>query len=282
MYRLNDGNQIPQLGLGCWNLREETPEVICQAVELGYRLLDTAAYYKNEEAVGEGIRACGLTREELFVTTKVWPSEMTSAASVRRSLESSLQKLGLEYLDLFLLHWPIGAVSAAWGELERAQREGLVKSIGVSNFRPVHLDELLKTARVRPAVNQIEFNPAMQTRDAYKHSLRLGILPQAWGPLGKGAALAHPTVTALAEKYGVTPAQLLLGWELQLGFCVIPKSKSPQRLAENIQAARLTLTEEELSALAALNTGKTDRFYPYEFDPHRFGTIPETGMRARE
>ncbi len=281
MYLLNDGNRIPKLGLGCWNLREETAEVICKAVHLGYRLLDTAAYYENEEAVGKGIRACGCPRKDLFVTTKVWPSEMGSKESVRRSLEASLKRLDLDYLDLFLLHWPIGAVADAWAELEQAQKEGLVKSIGVSNFRPVHLDELLKTAQVFPAVNQIEFNPTMQTRDALEHSNKLGILPQAWGPLGKGNALSHPVVMALAEKYGVTPAQLLLGWELQLGFCVIPKSKSPERLQENIDAVRLTLTEEELASLAALNTGKTDRFYPYEFDPNRFGVIPKDGLRPR-
>lgn len=282
MYLLNDGNRIPKLGLGCWNLREETEEVIREAVKMGYRLLDTAAYYENEELVGEGIRTCGLPRSELFVTTKVWPSEMGSKDSVRRSLEARLKRLGLEYLDLFLLHWPIGAVSEAWATLEQAQAEGLVKSIGVSNFRPVHLDELLKTAHVCPTVNQIEFNPSMQTRDAWAHSIKLGILPQAWGPLGKGNALTHPTVLALAKKYGITPAQLLLGWELQLGFCVIPKSKSPQRLQENLDAVRLTLTEAELSALAELNTGKTDRFYPYEFDPNRFGIIPEGGLRPRD
>lgn len=282
MYLLNDGNRIPKLGLGCWNLREETPDVIKTAVSLGYRLLDTAAYYQNEAAVGEGIRTCGVARSELFITTKVWPSEMTSAASVRRSLENSLKQLGLDYLDLFLLHWPIAAVAEAWAELERAQSEGLIQSIGVSNFYPAHLDALLKTANVCPTVNQIEFNPTMQTRAAWQHSLDLGILPQAWGPLGKGAALTHPTVTNLADKYGVTPAQLLLGWELQLGFCVIPKSKSPERLAENLAATRLTLTKDELLALGALNTGKTDRFYPHEFDPDRFGTIPETGMKPRD
>ena len=282
MYLLNDGNKLPRIGLGCWNLRQETAEVIRTAVSLGYRLLDTAAYYENEEAVGEGVRTCGIPREELYITTKVWPSEMTSAKSVRRSLEASMERLGVSYLDLFLLHWPIGAVSEAWAELERAQKEGLVKSIGVSNFRPVHLDELLKTATVCPAVNQIEFNPTMQTRDALLHSQKLGILPQAWGPLGKGNALNHPQVLALAEKYGITPAQLLLGWELQLGFCVIPKSKSSARLEENFNALRLNLNQEELTALAALNTQKTDRFYPYEFDPARFGTIPETGLRPRE
>lgn len=281
MYLLNDGNRIPELGLGCWNLREETATVLCEAVALGYRLLDTAAYYENEEAVGEGIRSCGVPRKDLFVTTKVWPSEMSSAAAVRRSLEASLKRLGLEYLDLFLLHWPIGAVAEAWATLEQAREEGLIKSIGVSNFRPAHLDELLKTARVCPAVNQIEFNPTLQTRDALAHSIQLGILPQAWGPLGKGTALNHPTVTALAKRYHITPAQLLLGWELQLGFCVIPKSKSPERLRENIGAARLNLTAAELASLAALDTGKTDRFYPYEFDPNRFGLLPETGMRQR-
>ena len=281
MYALNDGNKIPALGLGCWNLREETPEVIRTAVAMGYRLLDTAAYYENEEAVGEGIRTCGIPREELVVTSKVWPSEMVSAKRVRASLEASLKRLGLSYLDLFLLHWPIGAVAEAWAELEKAQQEGLVKSIGVSNFRPAHLEELFKTATVCPAVNQIEFNPSMQTRDAWAKSIELGILPQAWGPLGKGAALSHPTVLALAEKYGVTPAQLLLGWELQLGFCVIPKSKSAERLQENLSAARLNLTAEELASLAALDTGKTDRFYPYEFDPEKFGTIPPDGMRPR-
>ncbi len=282
MYVLNDGNKIPAVGLGCWNLREETPEVIRQAVAMGYRLLDTAAYYQNEEAVGEGVRTCGIPREELMITSKVWPSEMVSAKTVRGSLEASLKRLRLDYLDLFLLHWPVGAVNEAWAELEKAQREGLVKSIGVSNFRPVHLEGLLRTAKVCPAVNQIEFNPTMQTRDAWAKSLELGILPQAWGPLGKGAALTHPAVSALAEKYQVTPAQLLLGWELQLGFCVIPKSKSPQRLKENLGTARLNLTAEELATLAALDTGKTDRFYPYEFDPEKFGTIPPEGMRPRE
>lgn len=281
MYVLNDGNKIPAIGLGCWNLREETPEVIRTAVAMGYRLLDTAAYYENEEAVGEGIRTCGVPREELTVTSKVWPSEMVSAKTVRASLEASLKRLDLSYLDLFLLHWPIGAVTEAWTGLEKAQKEGLVKSIGVSNFRPAHLKELLKTATVCPAVNQIEFNPSMQTRDALEKSIELGILPQAWGPLGKGAALTHPAVLALAEKYRVTPAQLLLGWELELGFCVIPKSKSPERLKENLAAARLNLTAEERAFLASLNTGVTDRFYPYEFDPETFGTIPETGMRPR-
>lgn len=276
---LRDGKTMPRVGLGCWELRgAAAADNVAMAVAAGYRLLDTAAYYGNEADIGAGIAGCGAPRAELFVTSKVWPEEMVSRARVRRSCLESLERLKLSYLDLFLLHWPIGDVPAAWEELLRLREEGLVRSVGVSNFMPAHLDALLKTTDELPAVNQFECNPRHQQRAALERTRSLGICPQAWGPLGKGRALSDPVIAALSERYGVTPAQIVLRWELQLGFCVIPKSASEARLRENMQLFDFALSPDDMAAMALLDTGRTDRYYPSEFDPARFAAAPEGGI----
>lgn len=279
---LNDGQSIPRVGLGVWEMRGTgAADNIIDAIDCGYRLIDTAAYYHNEEEVGRAISLCPIPREELIITSKVWPADMT-AEGTRHSFMRSLELMKLEYIDIFLLHWPIGDVAASWRVLEGLRDEGLVRSIGVSNFMPAHLDLLMTEARVTPALNQFEFNPGIQQHDTLECCHKLGIVPQAWGPLGKGRALSSPLLSAVAKKHGVSPAQVVLRWELQLGLSVIPKASSKNRLEENFNIFDFEPDADDMAAINALNTGESDRFYPYEFDRERFGEIPASGMKTRD
>lgn len=280
-FRLHNGMELPMVGLGMWELfGEEAVQSMGWACEAGYRLFDTAAYYHNEKDVGRGIKACGVPRKELFITSKLYPCDMVEGRQ-ETAFRQSLEDLGLEYLDLYLLHWPIGDVEESWRVLERLYEAGLVRAIGVSNFQPCHLDKLLRSARITPMVDQIETHPYLVQQGAVDYCLARGIAVEAWGPMGKGRELSDPAVLSIAEKHGRTPAQVVLRYHNQRGVVVIPKSKRRERIWENADIFGFALDPADMAALSALDRGKTTRFYPYEYDPEDFGCVPAEGMRGR-
>ncbi|MGF9662521.1 aldo/keto reductase [Arthrobacter crystallopoietes] len=253
---LNNGVSIPQLGFGVFQvLPGETQQAVEAALEAGYRHIDTAAAYRNEAAVGAAIRVSGLPREELFITTKLRNGEQHMA---RGAFDSSLAQLRLDYVDLYLIHWPVpsqGRYVEAWKELEKIQSDGGARAIGVSNFLPEHLETLLAEARTTPAVNQLEIHPSLQQAAAVEKSRSLGMAVEAYSPLGQGVDLDHPVITSLAEQRGATPAQIILAWHLAQGTIVIPKTVNQARMAENLASAGLTLTAEDVAAVSALEAG---------------------------
>ena len=225
------------------------------ALEAGYRHIDTAAAYRNESGVGAALKASGIAREELFITTKLRNGEQGTAAA---AFDNSRRELGLDVVDLYLIHWPVpsqGLFVDAWKVLEKIHADGGARAIGVSNFLPDHLDTLLASADVVPAVNQIELHPTFQQRELAAKSRSHGIAVEAYSPLGQGADLESETVTGLAEKHGATPAQIVLAWHLATGNIVIPKSVRPERIRENLAAASLQLTPDEVAAISALDAG---------------------------
>ncbi|MFI0216867.1 aldo/keto reductase [Streptomyces lydicus] len=267
---LNNGIAMPQLGFGVWQIPDdEAFTAVGQALETGYRSIDTAAIYGNEEGTGKALAASGIPREELFVTTKLWNSDQ-GYDSTLRAFDASLGKLGLEYVDLYLIHWPLPAQDnyvATYQALEKIQAEGRAKAIGVSNFQPAHLERLLAETSVVPAVNQIELHPQFQQAESRAFHARHGIATEAWSPLGQGKGLLEdPTIGRLAAKYGKTAAQVVLRWHLQLGNVVIPKSVTPSRIAENIDVFGFELDAEDLAALAGLDAGKRLGPDPATFD----------------
>ncbi|MFI0150134.1 aldo/keto reductase [Streptomyces lydicus] len=267
---LNNGIAMPQLGFGVWQIPDdEAFTAVGQALETGYRSIDTAAIYGNEEGTGKALAASGIPREELFVTTKLWNSDQ-GYDSTLRAFDASLGKLGLEYVDLYLIHWPLPSQDnyvATYQALEKIQAEGRAKAIGVSNFQPAHLERLLAETSVVPAVNQIELHPQFQQAESRAFHARHGIATEAWSPLGQGKGLLEdPTIGRLAAKYGKTAAQVVLRWHLQLGNVVIPKSVTPSRIAENIDVFGFELDAEDLAALAGLDAGKRLGPDPATFD----------------
>lgn len=253
---LNNGVAIPQLGFGVFQVPPaETQQAVEAALEAGYRHIDTAAAYRNESGVGAAIKASGIGREDLFITTKLRNGEQATA---REAFDASLRELGLDFVDLYLIHWPVPSQNLyvqAWQVLEEIYTEGLSRAIGVSNFMTDHLETLLAAGGTVPAVNQIEIHPTFQQRDVAALSRRHGIAVEAYSPLGQGADLESRTVTAIAAKYLATPAQVVLAWHLANGNIVIPKSANPDRIAQNLAAARLTLDAEDLAAITALDAG---------------------------
>ena len=253
---LNNSVTIPQLGFGVFQVPPaETQKAVEDALEAGYRHIDTAAAYRNESGVGAAIKASGIAREELFITTKLRNGEQGTAAA---AFDNSRSELGLDVIDLYLIHWPVpsqGLFVDAWKVLEKIHADGGARAIGVSNFLPDHLDTLLASADVVPAVNQIELHPTFQQRELAAKSRSHGIAVEAYSPLGQGADLESETVTELAEKHGATPAQIVLAWHLGTGNIVIPKSVRPERIRENLAAASLQLTPDELAAITALDAG---------------------------
>jgi 2,5-diketo-D-gluconate reductase A len=256
---LNNGHSIPQIGLGTWPLKDdEVAPVIVAAVEAGYRHIDTAARYGNERGVGKGIRDCGIPREELFVTTKL-DGQFQGDDRAVAGLDESLARLGLEYVDLLLIHWPLpqrDQFVSTWKTFERLAAAGKARSIGVSNFKPAHIDRLLAETTVRPAVNQIQLNPYVTRPEQRAYDSAQGIVTVSWGPLAPGSdLLASPTLAALAAKYGKTPGQIVLRWHVELGLVAIPKSANPARIAQNIDIFDFALTADEVDAITALDTG---------------------------
>ncbi|MFJ5692563.1 aldo/keto reductase [Arthrobacter sp. NPDC093125] len=253
---LNNGVSIPQLGFGVFQVPpEETQRIVEDALEAGYRHIDTAAAYRNEAGVGAAIAASGIPREELFVTTKLRNGEQGSA---HEAFQNSLKALGLDYVDLYLIHWPVpaqGLYTEAWQVLEKIYGNKEARAIGVSNFLEGHLDSVLAAGDVVPAVNQIEVHPTFQQTALAEKSRSLGIAVEAYSPLGQGADLQASTVTALAEERNATPAQIILAWHLATGTIAIPKSSTPERMQENLAAASITLDEAAVASINALEDG---------------------------
>ena len=267
---LNTGAQIPQLGFGVFQVPpDEVVEPVRTAIEAGYRSIDTAAAYGNEEGVGKAIAESGVRREDLFVTTKLW-NDRQGYDSTLQAFDESMTKLGLDYLDLYLIHWPAAGQDKyveTWRAFEKLHNEGRIKSIGVSNFQIPHLRRLFEETDVVPAINQIELHPNLQQADLRAFHREHGILTEAWSPIGQGKGLLEdPTLTSLAEKYGKSPAQIVLRWHVQLGNVVIPKSATPSRIRENIQVFDFEIAEDDMNVIAGLETGK--RVGP---DPDVFG-----------
>ena len=263
---LNNGVTMPQLGFGVFQVPpNEAFDAVRTALEVGYRSIDTAAIYGNEEEVGKAIRASGLPREEVFVTTKLWNSDQAYDDALR-AFDESMARLGLEVLDLYLIHWPMPAVDRymdAWRALQRIYEEGRVRAIGVSNFTVRTLQRVIDESGVVPAVNQIELHPRLPQAELRAFHARHGIATESWGPLGQGKGLLEdPVLARLADKHGRTPAQIVLRWHLQLGCIVIPKSVTPSRIAENIDVFDFALDEEDMARIATLDTGERLGFDP--------------------
>lgn len=259
----------PALTLGTLAMpAEQTIATIHLAIALGYRAFDTAPIYGNEHAVGEALRTAPVPREELFLTTKLWNSSHRHDEALA-AFDRTVERLGLETVDLYLIHWPVptrGDYVEAWKALIRLRDEGRVRAIGVSNFLPEHLERIIDETGVVPAVNQIEIHPSHQQEAVHRADLRLGIVTQAWSPLGSGGDLSDPTVTAIAAAHGCTPAQAVLSWHLQSGIHPVVKASSAAHLAENLAFDGIRLTENELAALARLDRGTSC----YGLDPHTF------------
>ena len=268
---LNDGNTIPQLGFGVFKVDQaETERVVSTALEVGYRHIDTAAVYGNEKGVGAAIAASGIPREEIFVTTKLWNADQ-GTDSARRALETSLGKLGLDSVDLYLIHWPRpdqDRYVESWQTLAQLRGEGLTRSIGVSNFHQPHLQRLLDETDVVPAVNQIELHPAFAQRPLRAFGEGHGIRTEAWGPLGQGKydLFSEAPVADAAAAHGVSPAQVVIRWHLQNGIIVFPKSVTPERIAQNFDVFGFELSDTEIAAIDGLDRGL------------RVGADPETAV----
>ncbi|OFT21501.1 aldo/keto reductase [Dermabacter sp. HMSC08H10] len=265
---LNDGKKIPQLGFGVYKTPNDEVEAAIEcAFEAGYRHIDTAKLYDNEEGVGRAVRNSGLERSSVFVTTKVWNDDH-GREKTRRACEESLERLGLDYVDLYLIHWPMpmnGLAVDTWEELIRLREEGLVTSIGVANFPAQRIDELTEATGVVPVLNQIELNPYFAQNDLREANRERGVLSQAWAPLHRGKGLFdEPIIREIAERLEATPAQVVLAWHLALGTIAIPKSVTPSRIRENFDALNVRLTPEDLAAIAALDRGEAGRT---GFDP---------------
>jgi 2,5-diketo-D-gluconate reductase A len=255
---LADGSRIPLLGLGVWQVANgrECADAVRWALELGYRHIDTAQAYGNEESVGEGLRASSVPREEVFITTKFHPARKDPVAEAERSLE----RLGVDYVDLYIIHWPGGGPTWAWPGMERARELGFARSIGVSNFGVDDLRQVLAAASVRPAVDQVQFSPYEYRRALLDACRENGIALEAYSPLGTGRHLDSDTVARIAGRHGRTPAQVLLRWCIERGIPVIPKSTHRERIAENAELFDFQLSDDDITELDALDrTGGTDR-----------------------
>ncbi|WP_418908646.1 aldo/keto reductase [Glutamicibacter endophyticus] len=253
---LNNGVEMPQVGFGVFQVSDaETTAAVTTALDAGYRSIDTASIYGNECGVGNALARSGIRREELFVTSKLWIEDMGYDQTLK-AFEQSLQLLGLEYLDLYLIHWPAPAndlYAASWKAMETLYREGKIRAIGVSNFQPVHLEALIERADVVPAINQVELHPALQNRSVIDVNSRYGVTTEAWSPLAQGAMLTEPTILQIAHKHGVSAAQVILRWHVQQGRVVIPKSVTPTRIASNLDLFGFELSQGELVSIDMLD-----------------------------
>lgn len=257
--RLNNGNSIPQIGLGTSPLNDEqVAPLIVAAIEAGYRHIDTAYRYNNERGVGQGIRDSGIDRESLFVTTKLDGPFQGNDRAIG-GLDESLRRLGLDYVDLLLIHWPLpqrNEYISTWKTFEKLVADGKTRSIGLSNFKPAHIDRLLAEATIRPTINQIQLNPRITRPEQRNYNLEQEIVTEAWSPLGaENDLLEDPTLVAIAAKYDKTPAQVVLRWHIDLGNVAIPRSANPGRIAQNIDIFDFALTGEEIASISSLDTG---------------------------
>ena len=267
---LGGGEEIPQLGFGVFQVPpKDTTEVVVRALEAGYRHIDTAAAYQNEAGVGQALRASGLDRDEVFVTTKCFNDDH-GYEEAKHALHSSLDQLEMSHVDLYLIHWPVPAQDRyveTWKAFIEMQQEGLTRSIGVSNFQPAHLARLADETGVTPAINQVELHPRLQQAGLRREHADRGILTEAWSPLAQGQVLDDPVITEIAQAQGKTPGQVVLRWHLQLGNVVIPKSVTPERIEENLDVFGFELSDEEMEQIESLDAGE------------RTGPDPDTFVR---
>jgi 2,5-diketo-D-gluconate reductase A len=264
----NNGVEIPQVGFGVFKVpAAETKAAVASALEVGYRHIDTAKLYDNEAAVGDAIAESGIARDDLFVTTKVWNDDQGRDATLR-AFDASMQRLGLDRLDLYLIHWPYPGQDLyveTWKTLEELYADRRVSSIGVSNFQPAHLQRLLDETETVPAINQVELHPWLQQRELRDFHAEHGIVTEAWSPISRGARLADPVIVRLADKHKTSPAQVILRWHLDVGNVIIPKSVNPDRMAANIDLFDIRLDEEDHAAIAGLDDGTRIGPSPDEF-----------------
>ena len=259
--KLNNGVEMPLEGFGVFQVPD--PDVceraVLDAIATGYRLIDTAAAYVNEEAVGKAVAKCGVPREELFITTKLWVQD-ASYEGAKAAIETSLQKLGLSYIDLYLIHQPMGDYIGAYRAMEDAYKAGKLKAIGVCNFYPARLADLCETVEVKPAVDQVELHPFFQQENALALMKEYGVRPEAWGPFAEGnhGIFTHPVLTKIGEKYGKSAAQVALRWNVQRGVIVIPKSVHKDRMEQNIAIWDFTLSDEDMAEIAKLDIGHSE------------------------
>ena len=268
--RLNDGRELPLLGLGVYKATDdgELKQAISRAVSLGYHLIDTASFYKNEEGVGKGIQALDIPREDLFVTTKIWNTAQR-IGDIEDSFNRSLERLGLDYVDLYLIHWPVpGCFGNTWKAMEKLQEQGKVRSIGVSNFSIQDLELLKTVSDVIPAVNQIEFHPLFNHPELKAYCEENGIALQAYAPLARGAYLKSPLMIEIGKNHEKSPAQVGLRWLIQQGIGVIPKSVHEERLAENSQIFDFELSDEEMDAITAMDAQQRVAGVPEDMAPY--------------
>ena len=267
---LGGGVEVPQLGFGVFQVPpRETAAAVTQALADGYRHIDTAAAYRNEAEVGEAIRASGLERSEVFVTTKCFNDDHGFDAA-KRALHASLQRLGFEYVDLYLIHWPVPSHDLyvdTWRAFIELRSQGLIRAIGVSNFQPAHLRRLISETGETPAINQVELHPYFQQAALRREHEQLGIVTEAWSPLAQGRVLDEPSIVEIAQAHGRTSGQVVIRWHLQLGNVVIPKSVTPERIARNIDVFDFDLSDREMGAINALEAGR------------RIGPDPDTFVR---
>jgi 2,5-diketo-D-gluconate reductase A len=265
--KLNDGNEIPQLGFGVFQIEpENTKEAVEEALRIGYRHIDTAEMYGNEKEVGEGIRASGLDRGDIFVTSKL-NNSFHEPDDARKAFDATLSDLGTDYVDLFLIHWPLptlydGDYASTWKTLEEFKNDGRARSIGVSNFQVDHLEKLASETDTVPAVNQIEVHPYFTNNEVREYGEAHNVFTEAWSPIAQGGVLEDPAITGISEKTGKTPAQVVLRWHIQLGHIVFPKSVTPSRMKENFGLFDFELEKADVDAISALDRGEDGRTGP--------------------
>lgn len=264
---LNNGIKMPLEGFGVFQVPDPAvcEQAVLDAIESGYRLIDTAAAYMNEEAVGKAVKKCGVPREELFIATKLWVQD-ASYEGAKRAIETSLEKLGLEYIDLYLIHQPMGDYIGAYRAMEEAYKVGGLKAIGVCNFYPERLADFCETVDIMPAVNQVELHPFFQQQKALDTMKEYGVVPEAWGPFaeGKYGIFTHPVLSKIGEKYGKSAAQVALRWNVQRGVVVIPKSVHKERMEQNTDIWDFTLSDEDMAEIAGLDTGHSEIVNHYD------------------
>ena len=258
---LSNGVELPMIGYGTFQIKDaaQCEQCVSEALEAGYRLFDTAASYENEAAIGRALRGSRVPREELFITTKLWVQD-ASYEGAKKAIETSLQKLGLDYIDLYLLHQPMGDYIGAYRAMEEAYKEGKLKAIGVCNFYPNRLADLCETVEVKPAVNQVELHPFFQQENALALMKQYGVHPEAWGPFAEGnhGIFTHPVLSAIGQKYGKSAAQVALRWNVQRGVTVIPKSVHKERMEQNMAIWDFQLSNEDMAEIAGLDIGHSE------------------------
>ena len=274
---LNDGTTIPQLGFGVFQIEpDQTAEAVRQALEIGYRHIDTAEMYQNEKGTGDGVRASGLSRDEVYITSKL-NNGFHEPDAARRAMDDTLAALGFDHVDLFLIHWPLptlygGDFVSTWKVLEEFKRDGRARSIGVSNFQVKHLEKLAEECEVVPAVNQIEVHPYFTNEEVRAYDREHGIATEAWSPIAQGGVLTDPAIVAIADTAGKTPAQVVLRWHVQRGDIIFPKSTTPSRMKENFEIFDFELGDRDMAAISALHRGEEGRTGP---NPDVMDFVPE-------